>query len=170
MKRRAYKKDSKVEKLGNFYKKDTPGFLTSCIKLSNVVKYWDKIVDPIVAQYTKPSAFRIDESNKLIITIHVEEASVLQAIMFRKRAITQKLRKVLKQHDLKVEIKRGKIERLTLAKDPLPPYKRRAPIILDPDEIQETAEEFSKQTGDAELAELFAKIKLSSDKLKSRKK
>lgn len=160
----------KIKKAGSYYGDEAPDILRNCFKLSWLSQYWDKIVDGPVAANSQPAACSINEDGLFKITIHVQEGVYYQAMLARQKRITQQLRKAFRNHDLVVEIKRGKITRESKAKEPLPNYKRHAPVILDEARVKIEAEELNENAENPEIAELLARIKLSTEKINSRKK
>ncbi|MEG1641498.1 MAG: DciA family protein [Synergistaceae bacterium] len=158
------------KKINEYIGKNTNELLKNCFKLTNIDKYWEEIVGPLISEKTQISECEITKEGQTKITINVQDNTLLQAIKFRKAKITQALRKYFRKHELTVEIKQGKIERKSTAKPPQPDYKRRAPVILDKEKITEETKEFAKQIQDTELAETMAKIKLSIEKINARNK
>ena len=158
------------KKAGDLIKKESSTPVTEYRKLSLLEKNWDKLVGTPLAERTAPVACSFtDEGMK--VTINVEDRGLLQAIKFRTPVLIKVLRTYFSRQDITVEIKAGKIIKQSTAKAPLPAHLRRAPVLYSDEILKLETERLISENGlEEEIAESLAKLKLTSEKLKSRKK
>ena len=137
-------------------------------RLSSLERAWPDVVGPTVAKRTAPVACEFaDEGIKL--TVHVEDPGLLHSIMFRKAQMTAGVKRFFKRSDVTLDIKPGKIPHRSTAKPPLPVFKRRAPVVISEERVEEeTRRMFPDGASDLELTTAIARLKLTFEKLASR--
>lgn len=144
--------------------------ITEYRKLSQLEKNWDKLVGSPLSERTAPVACAFSKEG-IKVTINVEERGLLQAIKFRRHILIRVLRTYFSREDVAVEIKTGKINRQSIAKPALPAHQRRAPILYSEEKLKSETQRMIKENElEEDLAESLARLKLTIEKLKSRKK
>jgi len=90
--------------------------------------------------------------------------------MSRKPIISRSVSRYLEVKEVRLEIKVGKVKRLSSAKDPLPDHLRRPPVLISEASLQKNIQEISPEVKDEELAESLAKLKTVIERRNLRKK
>ena len=155
----------------NAFSDDDMARIAPILRLSSLEQAWPDIVGDAVAKRTAPAACRFEDEG-MVLTVHVEDPSLLHSIMFRKSQMTASVRRFFKRRDVTLEIKTGKIPHRSSAKPPLPVYKRRAPVVIPEDQVEEEARRLgagAETDADKELAVAVARLKLTFERILSRK-
>jgi hypothetical protein len=140
-----------------------------CDKLSELEKAWVKVTGEAVGSNSSLAGCEFAEDG-LRIKINVANASLVRAVKFRKNSLKKSIEKFLGSHVADIEIAVGKVTRLSSAKPPLPAYKRRAPLIISEEAVEKQTKVIENETGDTELSQHIARIKVITEKWHSRDK
>ena len=143
--------------------------LALALKLSELCDRWKEFAGGPLSAKSQPASCEYIE-DYIKITINVSESSVLAAARFRKAGIERKLKQFLKTEKLKTEMKIGPVIPASSVSAPVPPYLRRAPILLAEEDIEKEKKEFEEAGVSDTLACGMARVKLSAEKLAKRKK
>lgn len=146
-----------------------PSSLKICLKLAELEKDWQEVVGKAAAERSSPVSCEFSEEG-LTISINVDSPSVLPALKTRRAVISRSISKYLNIKNIKLDLKVGKIKKLSSAKDPLPDYLRRPPVVISESSLQKNMQDIGTDIADEELAECLAKLKTVVEKLNSRKK
>jgi hypothetical protein len=144
-----------------------PAGVSFCRKLAMLEKEWHGVVGPEFAKRSAPESCTLEE-NCAVLTIHAENAAVATAMGPFKNALPRMLRAYLQVESVKVVIKVGKVHKASAAKPPLPDYKRRAPVVVSEEALEEARKEARAAIEDPELAEAMARLKATIERLQSR--
>lgn len=158
-----------VIKKGQILTEVLPASIRACLKLAELEKEWPRVVGGLMAERSSPTACEFS-SEGLVITINVISAGILPAVKSRRGALVRAISRFMCIKSVKLDIRVGKVTKLSQAKESLPDYKRRAPIIVSDRAVEKNTKFFSENTIDPELAEAIAKIKVLTEKLNARKK
>ncbi|MDO4988500.1 MAG: DciA family protein [Synergistes sp.] len=137
------------------------------LKLSELAENWQSFAGPALARKSMPSSFSCGKE-EMTLTVNVTDHAVLTSARFR----TAQLRRNVSAFfgtDVKIEMKVGAVKYLSHAKPPLPAYKRRAPIVLNEDDIRDESEKFKTFGVSSDLADKMARVKLSLEKIIQRR-
>ncbi len=141
--------------------------LALALKMAELEEKWNETAGSPVAQRSRPAS--CDASgDTLNLMIFVADQTVLSAVRFRKNQLERRLSAFFGAK-VKTEFKIGPIKRPSAAKDASAAADRRAPVILDEDQVDAETRLFSDGGLSAEAAEKFARIKLTLEKLSKRK-
>lgn len=143
--------------------------LALALKLSELCDRWEEFAGGPLSAKSQPASCEYIE-DYIKITINVSESSVLTAAKFRRAGIERKLKQFLKTEKLKTEMKVGPVVPGSSASAPVPPYMRRAPVLLAEEDIEKEKKEFEEAGVSDTLASGMARVKLSAEKLAKRKK
>ena len=160
---------SDIIKTADALKGSVPYSLKLCLKLAELEKQWHEVVGAAAAERSSPVSCEFSEEG-LLISIHVDSPSVLPALKSRKPLISRSISGYLGIKNVKLEIKVGKVKRLSSAKDPLPDHLRRPPVLISEASLQKNIQEISPEVKDEELAESLAKLKTVIERRNLRKK
>jgi hypothetical protein len=150
-------------------KGSVPYSLKICLKLAELEKQWQEVVGKAAAERSSPVSCEFSEEG-LDILIHVDSPGVLPALKSRKPLISRAISRYLGVKNVRLEIKVGKVKRLSLAKDPLPDHLRRSPVVISESSLQKNIKDLRCDIADEELAESLAKLKTVIEKRNLRKK
>ena len=158
-----------IKKTDEILRGKVPPSIKISLKLAELEKDWQNVVGKAAAERSSPVSCEFSEEG-LSITINVDSPGVLPALKSRKPMISRSISKYLNIKIIKLDIKVGKIKKLSSAKDPLPDYLRRPPVVISERSLQKNIQEIGTDVLDEELAECLAKLKTVVEKLNSRKK
>lgn len=158
-----------VKKAEEILRGRVPSPLKTCFRLAELEKDWQEVVGSAAAERSSPVSCEFSEEG-LSILIHADSPVILPALRSRKSVISKSICRYLGVSNVKIEIKVGKVTRPSCAKDPLPEYLRRAPVLISENALRKNLEEIEKDAGDDELAENLARLKTVIEKKNSRKK
>lgn len=149
-------------------RKESWNRLALAVKLSLLCERWEEFAGKALCGKSMPASCEYT-GDYIKITINVSESSVLTAAKFRRAAMERKIKQFLETEKLKIDLKTGPVFAHSTAASPLPPYLRRAPVLLSEEEI-ESEKKYFKDTGISDmLADGMARVKLSAEKLAKRK-
>lgn len=158
-----------IKKTDEILRGKVPPSIKISLKLAELEKDWQNVVGKAAAERSSPVSCEFSEEG-LSITINVDSPGVLPVLKSRKPMISRSISKYLNVKIIKLDIKVGKIKKLSSAKDPLPDYLRRPPVVISERSLQKNIQEIGTDVLDEELAECLAKLKTVVEKLNSRKK
>lgn len=156
------------KKTGDFFSKNSKK-MGVYIKLAELEREWPRIAGPAMAERIALTACEFTQEG-MLITINVNSANALPAVKSRRGMLTRALCQFLEVSEIKLDIRVGKVKPVSLAKEALPAYKRRAPLLISQQEVEEAAAVVKKEVSDPELAEDLAKIKALFEKMVKRGK
>lgn len=160
---------SDIKKTEEILRGKVPSSLKVCLRLAELEKDWQEVVGKAAAERSSPVSCEFSEEG-LTIFINVDSPGVLPALKSRKPVISMSISKYLNIKNIKLDIKVGKIKKLSFAKDPLPDYLRRPPVVISESSLQKNMQDIGTDIADEELVESLAKLKTVVEKLNSRKK
>lgn len=158
-----------IKKTDEILRGKVPPSIKISLKLAELEKDWQNVVGKAAAERSSPVSCEFSEEG-LSLTINVDSPGVLPVLKSRKPMISRSISKYLNVKIIKLDIKVGKIKKLSSAKDPLPDYLRRPPVVISERSLQKNIQEIGTDVLDEELAECLAKLKTVVEKLNSRKK
>ncbi len=158
-----------IKKTDEILRGKVPPSIKISLKLAELEKDWQNVVGKAAAERSSPVSCEFSEEG-LSLTINVDSPGVLPGLKSRKPMISRSISKYLNIKIIKLDIKVGKIKKLSSAKDPLPDYLRRPPVVISERSLQKNIQEIGTDVLDEELAECLAKLKTVVEKLNSRKK
>lgn len=158
-----------IKKTDEILRGKVPPSIKISLKLAELEKDWQNVVGKAAAERSSPVSCEFSEEG-LSLTINVDSPGVLPVLKSRKPMISRSISKYLNIKIIKLDIKVGKIKKLSSAKDPLPDYLRRPPVVISERSLQKNIQEIGTDVLDEELAECLAKLKTVVEKLNSRKK
>ena len=150
-------------------KNNVPYSLKLCMKLAELESHWHEVVGAAAAERSAPVSCEFSDEGP-VISVHVDSPGVLPALMSRKPNISRSVSRYLEVKEVRLEIKVGKVKRLSSAKDPLPDHLRRPPVLISEASLQKNIQEISPEVKDEELAESLAKLKTVIERRNLRKK
>ena len=139
------------------------------MKLAELESHWHEVVGAAAAERSAPVSCEFSDEGP-VISVHVDSPGVLPALMSRKPIISRSVSRYLEVKEVRLEIKVGKVKRLSSAKDPLPDHLRRPPVLISEASLQKNIQEISPEVKDEELAESLAKLKTVIERRNLRKK
>lgn len=154
---------------GSVFSDSINGAIGLCDKLSQLEMAWSNVVGEAVGSNSSLAGCEFADDG-LRLKINVASASLVRAVKFRKNTLIRSTEKFLGTHVADIEIAVGKVTRLSSAKPPLPAYKRRAPIVISEDAVEKQTKAIESETGDTELSQSIARIKVITEKWHSREK
>ena len=157
-----------LKKTEKIFSKGVADSIKMYLKLAELEKEWPRVVGSVVAERSAPVACEFTDEGPLL-TINVEDAAIVQAMKFRRTVLIRSLSKFLGEPAVKIEICVGKVVKPSTVKEPLPAFKRRAPILISGSSVEEAASDISQNMDDPELAEIIAKLKVLAEKRAARK-
>ncbi|MDD4159517.1 MAG: DciA family protein [Synergistaceae bacterium] len=146
-----------------------PSSLKICFKLAELENHWQEVVGKAAAERSSPVSCEFSEEG-LIILIHVDSPGVLPALQSRKPIILRSVSRYLGVRVVKLDIKVGMVRKQSSAKEPLPEYLRRPPVLISESSLQKNIKDISRNVSDEELAEELAKLKTVIERRNLRKK
>ena len=155
-------------KAGEFFGNGTQDTIKNCFRLAALEREWHKVAGNTIAEVSSVNSCEFTEEG-IKVTIHVKDASLVQALKFRRVFLSSAIKKFFKTDSVILDIKAGKVKKQSTAKEALPEYKKRVPIVISEEKIEEEKKKILEISSDIDpsLAETLAKIKLSSEKLNS---
>lgn len=148
--------------------KNAPEQLRQCFKLAELEQEWSGIVGEEIARRSMLAGCRV-EDGCAVITLHAADAGTVTSMNFLKSSLAQMFKNYLDFSSVRIEIKTGKINRISAARPPLPEWRRRAPVIVSEQAVEHELEFTSTALEDKELALIFAKIKALVERRKNRR-
>lgn len=142
--------------------------LALAVKLSELCACWEEIAGNPLSKKSAPASCECKDG-AIRVTVNVSESSVLAAAKFRRARVERNLRLFLRIDDVKVEFRVGPAYPPSAAAQPLPLYKRRAPVTLADADVEEEKRKFQESGMSEGLAREMARVKLSIEKLAKRR-
>jgi len=146
---------------------NAPEQLRLCFKLALLEREWAGLVDGEFAARSCLESCRLEE-DAAVITVCAKDAACAAAMNFIKARLQRTISGYLAIPVSRVEIKVGKITRLSNVKQPLPAWQRRAPLVIGEEDARRELEFTSAFVEDEELASALARLKALAGK-KSRR-
>jgi|GEM_PF-493873 len=137
--------------------------IKTCLRLAELETKWTSVVGKTVAERSAPVAWEISKDNIPTLTINVDDAGIVQAIKFRRTAIIKSLKVFLGIPSVKIEICVGKVVKQSIAKEPVPAFKRRYPVIIAENDVEKTVNLISHGSENTELDQAIARLKILSE-------
>lgn len=137
-------------------------------KLADLEDRWEEAVGVPLARKSSPVLFEYDE-DIWKLTINVVNGAILSSARLRTVTVERKISRILEHDRVKVKFKVGPVTKGRAKNSFVPMYKRRAPVVLDENDVLAQQTEFEKSGMSKELAANMARIKLSLERLFERK-
>lgn len=147
---------------------DAPEQLRLCFRLAALEREWAGIIGEEYAALCVLEGCEL-KNDEVLISLNAENAATVASMNFRTAKLARMLLDYLDAPAVRIEIKVGRINPPTIAKPPLPEWRRRAPLKVSEDEVRRELPFISETIKDKELAESFARIKALAEKRKGRK-
>lgn len=148
--------------------KNAPKQLQLCFKLAELEREWIGIVGEEFALRSILADCQIEEDGAAI-TLRAADAGTAASLNFLKAKLARMLENYLGFPLVRIDIKVGRIKRVSGALPPLPIWKRRAPAIIDKEAVERELAFTSAVVEDTELAIAFARIKALVERRKKRR-
>ena len=145
-----------------------PDAVKLCLRLAELESNWSQVAGAAIAERSSPACCEKTEDG-LKITINVADAGVAQALKFRRAALVRALCRFMGSQSVKIDVRVGKVKKQSSAKPPLPAHKRRAPLIVSEKAVRDEIKRLTEENVGNEIAEIMARLKTASEKLKTRK-
>lgn len=148
--------------------RNAPEQLQLCFRLAALEREWAGIIGEEYAKLCVLEGCEL-KKDEVLISLNAENSAAAASMNFRKAKLARMLLNYLDAPAVRIEIKVGRIKQPTLAKPPLPAWRRRVPLKVSEEEVERERPFVSETIEDKDLAESFARIKALAEKRKSRK-